>query len=320
MPVKKIVSKKIDRLTIDNPRTPHKTEWLNITNAGKTELEFLRQKYNFNMEHIQASTASSFSQRPMVMEDGKYVFLILHFPIFLDGKIKAAEIDFFIGHGYIITLHNNNIPVFNNFFNLCKKEPASLNAYRLESSAILLAEILEKLIMDCYLILDKNSYAIDDVEDVIFNQEQKRAVSIILNLRHNIISIRKILQNHKNILQKLMDLESSVVPRPEIKKYYISLVDHSKRIWESLENQKETIEVLNSTNESLLNDRMTNIMKTLTIFSVIVFPLTLLAAIFGMNAKYMPFVDHKYGFWIIVGIMLFLSFCMLIFFRKKRWL
>lgn len=319
MPYRRI-SKKIELLTIDNPATSNKIDWYNIVNAGKTELEYLRRRYGFNMEHIQASTAASFTQRPMVMEEAKYVFLLLHFPTFGNKKIKAAEVDFFIGHGFIITLHNNNLPALTNFFNLCKKDSASLAAYRKDSSAILLAEILDCLLKSCYPILDRNSQEIDEVEEVIFSNEQKKAVGIILNLRHNIINIRKIFQNHKNILQKLMNLRSSIVPSSEVKKHYTELVEHSKRIWESLDNQKEMIEVLNSTNESLLNDRMTDIMKTLTIFSVIVFPLTLLAAIFGMNAKFMPFVEHPLGFWVILGIMFTLSMCMLAFFKSKKWL
>lgn len=318
--IRQEISKKIQRLTIGNQNNANKIDWLNIINAGKVELEFLRQRYGFNMEYIKASTAATFSQRPMVLKEKKYVFMILHFPIFQGQKIKAGEIDFFIGHGYLITLHNNNIPALNNFFNLSKKDQASLNAYHSPSSAILLAEILEKLIKDCYALLDQNSRAIERVEDIILSQNQKQAVSIILNLRHNIINIRKTLQNHKNILKQLLDLKSSVVAQAEINKYYNSLVEHSKRIWESLDNQMEMISVLNSTNESLLNDRLNNIMKTLTIFSVIVFPLTLLSSIFGMNAEFMPFVKHPLGFWIILGLMSFLTVCMLIFFKRKKWL
>ena len=319
MPYKRL-SGKIEQLTIDNPASANQLVWLNIVDAGKKELEFLRRKHHFNMEHVKASTAKSFSPRPTVLEEDKYVFLILHFPIFSGNKIKAAEIDFFIGHGFLVTLHNNNIDELNHLFNLCKKDVASLAAYRFDSSAILLAEILDKLLKSCYPLLDQNSRAIDEVEDVIFSQEQKRAVTVILNLRHNIINVRKILQNHKNILKKLTALESSIVPKAEIRRHYSNLVDHSKRIWEALDNQKEMIEVLNSTNESLLNNKMTNIMKTLTIFSVIVFPLTLLAGIFGMNVQKMPFVNNTEGFWQIVGLMAFLSLGMLIFFKHKKWL
>ena len=128
------------------------------------------------------------------------------------------------------------------------------------------------------------------------------------------------MQNHKNILQRLMEMESSLVEKNAIKKYYTGLVDHSKRIWEMLDNQKEMVEVLNNTNESMLNDKMTNIMKTLTIFSVILLPLNLLAVVFGMKTKYMPIVDQHYGFWIILAIMFICSLIMVAIFSKKKWL
>lgn len=81
------------------------------------------------------------------------------------------------------------------------------------------------------------------------------------------------------------------------------------------------VEVLNDTNESLLNDKMNQIMKTLTIFSVIVFPLTLFAAIFGMNTiEGMPFMEIDHGFWYVIVIMLLATGGMLIFFKRKHWL
>lgn len=316
----KKITDRVEELTIDNPRTEGVLKWVNIVNAGKNEIDYLRKNYNFNLVHLKASAASVSFQRPQIFRGPDYLFLVLHFPVLKDDKIIAGEVDFFVGHGFLISVSNNNLKALSSFFNLGKKSPDSLVSFSLESSAILLYEILGHLLDGCYQLLDESSVDLDEVEDLIFSGDQKSAVTRILTSRRNIINIRKIMQNHKNILQQLMTMESSLVERPAIKKYYTSLVEHSKRIWETLDNQKEMIEVLNNTNESLLNDRMTNIMKTLTIFSVIVFPLSLMAGIFGMNAKYMPFVEHPLGFWIIIGIMIFCSSTMLFIFEKKRWL
>ena len=316
----KKIGAKIEKLTIDRPGNEQSLVWLNIVDASRKEIDFLRKEYDFNLEHLHASVATVFSQRPMVAAENGYLFLILHFPTFFKGKVIAGEIEFFIGHGYLVSLHNDNIPALGDFFNIAKKDPNLLLSYTTESSATLLYEILDRLLKSCYLLIDQNSLAIEEVEDLIFGQHQKDAVAKILNLRRNIINIRKIMQNHKNILQKLMSMKSSLVSPEALKKQYGHLVEHSKRIWEMLDNQKEMVEVLNDTNESLLNDRMNNIMKTLTLFSVIVFPLTLLAAIFGMNAKYMPFVNQRYGFWIILVIMGAGSLAMLRYFKKKNWL
>lgn len=317
----KKIGPKIERLIIDKPGDDDLSlSWLNIVDAGRKEVDYLRKEYHFNLDHLRASVATVFSQRPMVVEENGYLFLIFHFPTFSKGKIIAGEIEFFLGHGYLVSLHNDNLPSLNELFNSAKKDQNLLLAYNTESSATLLYEILDRLLNSCYSLIDQNSLAIEEVEDLIFEQQQKDAVAKILNLRRNIINIRKIMQNHKNILQKLMSMKSSLVPPESLKKQYGRLVEHSKRIWEMLDNQKEMVEVLNDTNEALLNDRMNNIMKTLTLFSVIVFPLTLLAAIFGMNAKYMPFVDKEYGFWVILLIMGLGSWGMLRYFKKKNWL
>lgn len=316
----KKVSDRIEELMINNPRTPSFLRWINIINAGREEIEYLRKNYEFDLVHLKSASASVSFQRPMIFQGPNYLFLVLHFPAFKDDKIIAAEVDFFIGHEFLITVNNNNLKALSSFFNLGKKSPDSLLSFSLESSAILLYEILGHLIDSTYQLLDENSIDINETEDLIWSGNQKESVKRILTLRRNIVNIRKTMQNHKNILQKLMEMESSLVGRDAIKKYYTGLVEHSKRIWEMLDNQKEMIEVLNNTNESLLNDRMTSIMKTLTIFSVIVLPLNLLAGTFGMNAKYMPIVDNTYGFWIILAIMFSCSMVMVVIFSRKKWL
>lgn len=324
MPQKKIISKNIQKIIIDNPATPGgEVTWINIANARKAEIEYLRKKFNFNLAHLQASSSKATAQRTTIECANEYIFLILHFPVFEngDGNIISAEIEFFIGENYIVTLHNNNLKALNRFFNLCKKDGNSTLSYEFESSAILLYEILDKLMTDCNAILDKNSINIANLEQVIFEQKSRKAVSQILLLRRNIINTRKIMLNHKNTIKKFSKFESGNIPEHKIRKYYNSLLENSKRFWENLEIQKEMVEILNKTNESLLNNRLNDIMKTLTIFSVIVFPLTLLAAIFGMNTMNgMPFINTPNGFWIVMIMMMVGCTGMLIIFAKKKWL
>lgn len=318
----KLISKNIQQIIINNSKTANKPiVWLNISNAGKAEVEYLRKKYNFNLSHLRASSAKSFAQRPNIDQGSGYLFLILHFPVLTNGQIISKEVDFFISADYLVTIHDNQLNPINECFNLCKKDEDSLLAYESKTTAILLYEILNKLMLNCYRLLDQNSIKVSQVEEIIFEHEQKEAVSNILFLRHNIISFRKIMQSHKNIIKKLMETKGINMHNENIARYYKNLVDHTKTIWEILENQKETVEVLYQTNESLLSYKLSDIMKTLTIFSVIVFPLTLFAAIFGMNTTNgMPFVESQNGFWIIIAIMLTACLCMLLFFERKKWL
>jgi magnesium transporter len=316
----KKLSDKISQIVIRDAKEKEAILWTNIVNAESPEIEFLQKDYNFNLEHLESSTASVFSQRPTIAQEKKYFFIILHFPILVNDQIVAGEIEFFIGHGYLITIHNNNVPALIDFFSACCDDGKYLGENNIKSSIILLYELLNRLINDCYKLIDSTSIKIEEVEDLIFSKQSKAATNLILNLRRNIINLRKILQNHKHILGKLTEVKSSLITQSEIKDHYNNLVDHSNRIWSMLENQKEMIEALNNTNQSLLDNEMNKVMKTLTIFSVIIFPLTLLVTMFSMSIPGIPFSHNPHGFWIVSLIVGCLGFIMLLFFLKKRWL
>jgi magnesium transporter len=318
----KKITDNIQQLTITGAGG-QKIKWLNIVNPGKEELAFLRKIkiYDFDFRQLRASSAKVSAQHPLIEQREKYNFLILHFPLARNGEIVPVEIDFFISHGLLVTLHNNQSSALNNFFNTAKKDDSVLLAKKSTSSSVLLYEALSHLIAGCLELIDENNSRMNNVEKIIFSGEQKEAATDILELRRNVIAIRRIMINHKNILKKIMATKSKIIPQAQIKRYYSDLIEQVKRIWEFSENQKESIEALNDTNEAMLNNKINNIMKTLTIFSVIVFPLTLFAAVFGMNTvDGMPFLNNPNGFWIVLSLMGVACVGMLIFFSRKKWL
>jgi len=218
------ISDKIHELIIDNPKTVQDLKWINIVDAEKKEIDYLRRNYKFDLIHLKAASAAVSFQRPMIYRGSNYLCLVLHFPVLKGDNIVSSEVDFFVGHGFLITAHNKSIAALNNFFNLGKKSPDALLSYSIESSAILLYEILGNLTDETYRLLDDNNIKINDIEDLIFSRQQKEAVMEILNLRRNIINVRRIVQNHKTIFQQLMTMESSLVDKVSIKKYYNNLL------------------------------------------------------------------------------------------------
>jgi magnesium transporter len=314
------ISKKIKAIKINNPDNSRNVKWYNILNPEEKEINYLKESFNFEERHLRASLSKISSQRPMIYQEGKYLFLILHFPVVEKGRIVSGEIEFFVGHGYLITLHDGKTKALNDFFSYCEKDAIFLESYKLESSAILLYELLEKLIQDSYELLDENNIEISRVEKKIFSREQKKITSELLKLKSNIISIRRTVQNHKNIMKKLTGMKSSLVPRDQIIKHYESLADHSQRIWEFSEIQKEIIESLHETSESILSYRTNDIMRTLTIVSVILMPLNLFVNLFGMNLNPSPISSGLISFINIIVIMAVMAAAMLLFFKNKKWL
>jgi magnesium transporter len=105
----------------------------------------------------------------------------------------------------------------------------------------------------------------------------------------------------------------------ELELYFDDVVDASERIWDLLDNFKEVVEALEDTNESVISHRHNDVLRLLTVFSVILLPLTLIASIFGMNVAYPGEGTHA-AFWVIVASMVALIAALLAFFRFKRWL
>jgi magnesium transporter len=170
-------------------------------------------------------------------------------------------------------------------------------------------------------MLDHICIECDHIEKKIFKGFERQMVKELSITRRNITDYRKILQSHKNVLKKLTSAlqESALFLIQKTDYYYNDLLDYIKEIWDILEGLKERIEALQETNESLITFRLNDIMKFLTIISVTLLPLSVIAQLFGMNTEYLPFNDLKYGFWIIVGLCILVVILMIAFFRKRRW-
>lgn len=297
--------------------------WINIINAKKQEIDYLKRKYKFSEIDLNDSFASQYSQRPKFYKRNNYCFLILQFPYYnqKDRTIEPEEIDFFISKNQIITIHKNNLPPLIEVFNLCNSDKFYQEQYLSGTSAQFLYEILIRLQEYCYPILDRVSLDIKNIEKNIFAGHERRMVNEIMFVKRNILNARKIMEAHKNVIQKLTKEKIAFFPVNKLNIHYTALIEHTKNIWEILESQKELIETMENTNTTLVSFKLNDIMRTLTIFSVIVFPLTLFAAIFGMNTlKGMPFINNDYGFWIIICFMFFATLVMFLFFKRKKWI
>lgn len=297
--------------------------WINIINAKEKEIDYLRRKYKFKELDLSDSFAQQYAQRPKFHQRNNYFFLILQFPYYDRKKreIIAEEIDFFVTKNEIITVHKNNLKPIVNFFNECKKNDFISDQYLGGENAALLYEIIIRLQYYTYPILDHISIDIQNIESNIFAGQERQMVNEILYIKRNILNMRKIMEAHKNVMQKIIKENIKFFPIQKQSAYYEHIIEHSKDIWSIMEGQKDTIESLENTNTTLVSFKLNDIMRLLTIFSVVVFPLTLLAAIFGMNTiEGMPFINTPYGFWGVIGIMLIGVLLMFIFFKRKKLL
>ncbi len=292
--------------------------WVNVTKPGEKEIKYLKGKFNFHSLDLKDCLPPL--QRPKLEVRPNYLFMILLFPIFnrRTKEIYPSEIDFFISENTLVTVHNNKHPSLVDFFKICQKKPFQ-EKYLFGSPAILLYEILNRLLLSCYPMLNHISLDIDQVKKQIFNGYEKKIAREILIIKSNIVIFRKTIQAHKNVIKKLIINASQFFSTARLNIYLDALVEHTREIWDLLEGYKETINALHETNESLISYRLNEIMKLLTIISVIMLPAALIANLFGMNIPGLPFVKTPFAFWIVFFIMLLISLGMIRCFKKRGW-
>jgi magnesium transporter len=141
-------------------------------------------------------------------------------------------------------------------------------------------------------------------------------------VKQEIINFRKVVRPQRPVLRDLESMKQRFLAAREgddLEIYFDDIVDASERIWDMLENYKEVVEGLDDTNESLISHRVNDILRILTVISVTLLPLTLLASIFGMNVR-VPGQGSIAAFWIVVGAMVVLMVGLLALFRRRGWL
>src|SRR5205823_11207712 len=202
-------------------------------------------------------------------------------------------------------------------FRRCEEDESFREQLFSKGSGRLLYEVLDDLFDYCFPILDKIGYKLDSLEDDVFEGSSQEVVRDISNVKQEIISYRKIIKPERPTLRLLERNVERFLPE-ELDLYYDDLVDASERIWDLLDNYKEVVEALEDTNESAINHRQNDILRVLTVVSVILLPMTLVTGIFGMNVHF-PGFETAAAWWGIVAGMIGLAVCLAAFFRYKRW-
>jgi magnesium transporter len=295
--------------------------WVNVPRPEVKALRILQKRFQFLDQEINESLPSF--QRPKFVKRDGYYFLVMHFPVF-DRKTRRlgfAEVDFFLNGSSLITVHNGNLSVINDFFNECEKKNDVKNSFFQGTAANLFLTVLNKLLEATFPILLHVNDDINSVDRILFTKlPDRKMAEEILRLKTNVVTFRRAMQGHKTVLEHLITSGGRELDLQSYQVYINTARDHIAEIWHTLESQKESVDALHQTNESVVSLRMNEIMKTLTVISVITFPLTLVATIFAIHAGGTPFFNNPSGFWIISLIILLGAISMLIVFKAKKWM
>jgi magnesium transporter len=291
--------------------------WVHLDSPTSEEAMALAERFGWHP--LDVEDVLSKRQRPKVDEYDEYRFIVLQFPVYDKAvqRLNAGELDAFLGPDYLVTLPKVALLPVTRLFQRCVDDPELRESLFSKGSGYLLYHVLDDLFDYCFPILDKIGHKLDTVEDDIDEGRFEEIVRDISRVKQEIISYRKIIKPQRPTLRLLERHVERFLPE-DLELYFDDLVDASERIWDVLDNYKEVVEALEATNEAALSHRQNDVLRVLTVFSVLLLPLTLLASIFGMNVDF-PGFGTAGAFWLIIAAMVVIFGAVLAFFRWRRF-
>src|ERR671922_2170216 len=273
--------------------------WIHLDSPTADEANMLAERFGWHPLDIE--DVLSKRQRPKIDEypDDGYLFGVLHFPVYDKAiqRLNAGELDFFLGPDYLVTLPAVELLPVTRLFRRCYEDKELRDRLFSKGSGYLLYHVLDDLFDYCFPILDKIAHKLDAIEDEMFEGRSEEMVRDISNAKQEIIAYRKIIKPERATLRVLERYTLRFLPE-ELELYFDDIVDAAERVWDLLDNYKEVIEGLESTNESVISHRQNDILRLLTIISVTMLPLTVLTGVFGMNVLFPGEHTHT-AFWVI---------------------
>jgi magnesium transporter len=296
--------------------------WVNIERPSPLECAWLEEHFGFHA--LDLEDVLSRNQRPKIDEYPEYLFIVLHFPVFdrTVGRLNAGELDIFVGPDYLVTIPNQPLQPVAYLFERCRQKEELREQLFSKGSGFLLYRIIDDSFDYCFPMLRKIGNKLDALEEEIFSGRSEEVVRDIFNVKQEIINFRKVSRPQRPVLRDLERTKHRFLAAREgedLEIYFDDIVDAHERIWDMLENYKEVVEGLEETNESVISHRVNDILRVLTVISVLLLPLTLLASIMGMNVR-VPGERAIGAFWIVLGAMALLLVGLLAVFRRRGWL
>ena len=291
---------------------------MDITKPTRQDIDYLGDQYHFHPMVLDELIPRCYYPRLEIRPD--YLFLIINYPMYHETNREVApkELDIIINKDTMVTNHHRPFFLLENLFKVCQRPEIGGGKYLDKGPGHLLFSLLDIFWRDCLLKLEKIDEEIERIEKKIFHGKEKEMVMDISHTKTDIIDFWRIVEPQGEVI-KLLGKEGPKFFGEELSLHFSDMVGTYGKVWHTTKSHKETILALERTNQDLLTTKTNEIIKILTVFSVTMLPLTLLASIWGMNLN-LPLSEHRAGFWIVVFVMFTALTGMLFYFRKKKWL
>ncbi len=291
--------------------------WINIDGLHQVEiLEKLGECYGFHP--LVLEDILNTDQRPKVEDYGEYIYIVLKM---LDQNNKSNEIlteqiSLILGPNFVISFQEREGDVFGP---IRERIRTGKGRIRKMGADYLAYALLDSIIDNYFFIMEKLGEKIEFLEEEVVKQPIPETLQTIHHLKREMIFFRKAVWPLREVIGSLERGELPLV-KETTRIYLRDVYDHTIQVIDTIETFRDMVSGMLDIYLSSVSNRLNAVMKVLTIIATIFMPLTFIAGIYGMNFKYMPELEWRWGYPAIWFAVVLISVSMLIYFKRKRWL
>lgn len=294
--------------------------WVDFEETSPDEDEpILRQTFGFHPLAI--DDALQESHVPKLDDWGEYLYIVLHAVTFdhADHTLDTLELDIFVGNRYMVTHHDQPIAALDRVWSACQRD----QRYWRNGVDHLLYRLTDEVVTSYMPIVEQMDDEIDRVEDQVFGSPTPQTLERIFTIKRAVLHLRRIIGPQREVLNKLARDDYEVI---DIKAriYFRDVYDHLVRLNDIIESLRDLIGGTLDTYLSVINNRMNEIMKTLTIITTLFMPLSFLTGFFGMNffqpvTPLTAWTDQP-AFLVTLALTFIVPFGMYQWMRRRGWM
>jgi magnesium transporter len=308
-------------------RDPKATFWLDMNKPTYEELALLDDVFGFHPLAIE-DTIQPNPERPKIESYNHigdafrqgYFYMVIHGPDLAQfrekANLKTKELDMFVSERYLITVHDEPHRSISEMLIRAQSDPRVVLDPGID---MLLHNILDLLVDNYRPILDYLQEEIDQLEEAAATDPKPELLPKIAQKKRDLLNLRRVIAPQRDVLAQLTRGEVPFI-RETTRIYLRDVLDHLNRAVEMIELYRDLIIGARDIYLSSISNNLNQIMKTLTVISVIALPLTVITSFYGMNFDAIPGLHSGVGFWIAVVVMLAVVATLLFLFWKKRWI
>jgi magnesium transporter len=289
--------------------------WLDMQDPQDADIALLRDEFHFHPLAIE--DAVRHHERPKVDSYDDYYFLIFYAITYdeVTNRLHNEAMNLFIGANYIVSVHEGEVSAIDETIKRWQKDEEEFG----NDAGALLYALLDTITDDYFPVIDKLADRVEALEEQIFERFQESALQDVFSLKRDLLSIRRIVAPERDVLNVLIRREVPIFERNSIL-YLQDVYDHIVRITDSIDTYRDLLSSALDAFLSVQSNRLNQIVKILTITSIVLMSDALIAGIYGMNFEFMPELHWPYGYPFALGLMLLVGVGLVLFFRKRKWL